>query len=155
MGTAIFLFNNCLDVVSGLSAYGFDFKPYNEGLDEDDKLHENDYERLGDILSLHTDDFITDLKFRAYKPDSGSSSTRKSHHVDRYRIHSDMRSVEDDGKCATRQFGGIKLAEIRADTLFFGEIIPLEMAVILRSDYMTVKHHTDDRRYYDHGLMKK
>ena len=135
MGTGNFLFNHCLDVVSGLSACDFDFKSYNEGLDEEDKLHEDDYEMLSDILSSYTDDFITDLKWRADKLGSGSRYAQKSHRVDGFHIHSDMRSVDDDGKCATRQFGGTKLAEIWAEVLFFGEIIRLEMTVILRSGY--------------------
>ena len=62
MGTGNFLFNHRLDVVSGLSAYDFDFKSYNEGLDEEDKLHEDDYEMLGDILSSYTDDYTLALR---------------------------------------------------------------------------------------------
>ncbi|MFC3874567.1 hypothetical protein [Neisseria musculi] len=135
MGTANFLFNHRLNVVSGLSADEFDFESYNEGIDENDKLYEDDYESLRNILSLRTENFITDLKYRADELGSDRGVPPKSHRVNRLLIHSDMMLADDDRKYSDRNFGGTKLAEIWTETVFFGEVIRLEMAVVLRHGY--------------------
>lgn len=135
MGTANFLFNHRLNVVSGLSAGEFNFESYNEGMDENDKLHEDDYESLRNILSFRTKNFIADLRYRADELGSDRGVPPKSHRVNRLLIRSDMMSAHDNGKYSDRNFGGIKLAEIWTETMFFGEVIRLEMAVVLRHGY--------------------
>lgn len=129
MGTANFMFHHRLDVISGSSAFNFDFDAFNEGLDEEDRLTPEDNDRLSDILTWNVEDVVNDLKCRANK----SESLRK-HRTSGFLIESDTAAVENH-RYYDRNYGGIQLAEITAETLFFGHHIRMKMAVIQRSGY--------------------
>ncbi len=131
VGTSNFMFNHRLDVVSGLSVSQFDFDAYNEGLDAEDRLRPDDYERLGDIIGCYADDFIADIKRRA---DELGYSRRQR--VNGFRMETTVTAVDDNRlSFYDRNFGGTQLAKITAETQFFGETIRMEMAVIARHGY--------------------
>lgn len=129
MGTANFMFNRRLDVIAGSSASNFDFNAFNEGLDEEDRFTPGDSDRLSDILARNVEDAVNDLKCRADKPES-----LRKHRISGFLIESDTAAVESR-RYYDCNYGGIQLAEITAETLFFGHHIRMKMAVVQRSGY--------------------
>ncbi len=129
MGTANFMFNRRLDVISGSSVSHFDFNAFNAGLDEEDRLSPGDGDRLSDILARNVEDAVNDLKCRADKPEN-----LRKHRISGFLIESDTAAVESC-RYYDRNYGGIQLAEITAETLFFGRHIRMEMAVVQRHGY--------------------
>lgn len=136
VSTSNFMFNQRLDVVSGLSCSDFDVDAYNEGMDEEDRLQPDDFERIGDIIGFHTDDFIADFKHRADEPHRNRDTVPRwrKHRIGRIRVESTTDSA-GDGSYYHRNYGGTKLAEITADTLFYGRNIRMTIDVIMRHGY--------------------
>lgn len=137
VGTSNFMFNYRLDVVTDLTASQFDVEAYNEGLDEEDCLQADDHERIGEIIGFYTDDFISDFKYRADEPRRNCSTQNRyrKHRIDGFYIETTTDAVEDRGTYYDRNYGGTKLAEITAETVFFGERICMKMDVVMRHGY--------------------
>lgn len=138
MGTSNFMFNHRLDVVSGLSYSDFDVEAYNEGLDEEDCLQEDDHERIGEIIGFYTDDFISDFKYRADEPHRNRDTAPRwrKQRIGRLLIESTTDAADDARNgFHDRNYGGTKLAEITAETVFFGERICMKMDVVMRHGY--------------------
>lgn len=140
MGTSNFMFNHRLNVVTALTASQFDVDAYNEGMDEEDRLQPDDYERIGEIIGFYTEDFISDFKHRADEPHRNryTKNRNRKHRIDgfySFYIETTTDAVEDRGCHYDRNYGGTKLAEITAETLFFGERICMTMEVIMRHGY--------------------
>lgn len=136
VGASNFMFNHRLDVVSGLAYSDFDVDAYNEGMDAEDRLQPDDYERIGDIIGFYTEDFIADFKHRADEPHRNRDTVPRwrKHRIGRIYVESTMDSA-DDGSYYHHNYGGTKLAEIKADTLFYGCNIRMTMDVIMRHGY--------------------
>lgn len=129
------MYNQRLTVVSGLSVSQFDVDAYNEGMDKEDRLRPDDYEHIGEIIGFYTDDFVSDFKYRADEADGADIGLKRR--IGGFRIETSVNAVEDND-CRhyyDRNFGGRQLAEISAETLFFGHQIRMTMAVIMRHGY--------------------
>ncbi|WP_165007820.1 hypothetical protein [Neisseria yangbaofengii] len=138
MGTSNFMFNIRLDVVSGLSYSDFDVDSYNEGMDAEDRLQPDDYERIGDIIGFCTEDFIADFKHRADEPHRNRDTAPRwrKHRIGRLLIESTTDAADDSRNgFHDRNYGGTKLAEITADALFYGHNIRMTMDIIMRHGY--------------------
>lgn len=131
MGTANFLYNHRLDVITGTSFHNFDLEAHNEGLDEDCRLDAGDEYAIGEVLNLNCEDAVNDIKFRAEE----NYRVWRKHRQDGFRILSTAGEAEDRGEYRTRCFGGTRIATISAETLFWGINIFMEMDVILRCGY--------------------
>ena len=147
MGTSNFLYNHRLDVISGTAFQNFDLQAYNEELDVDSHLKEDDYEAIGEILSHNCEDAVDDIRYRADEPDRKRDPWRK-HRIDGFRILSTTDASEDNGEYMTRNFGGTRIATLTAETLFWGVNICMELDVILRCGYYDGNNIDQEFRIY-------
>lgn len=134
MGTSNFLYNHKLDVISGTSFSTFNLEAYNKEMDEVNRLKEDDYEAICNILHWNCENAVDGIRYRADEPYRERDPWRK-HRIGGFRILSTTDASEDKGEYMTRCFGGTRIATLTAETLFWGVKICMELDVILRCGY--------------------